>query len=92
MTEREPGTGPRPIADVIRDLLERIDADAEAQAGPGRPVSFFVLERGGVPQGIGGPYRAEPETDPEADLGHEFEPEVHAETDAKPETEPEAEL
>ena len=38
MTEREPGTGPRPIADVIRDLLERIDAGAEAQAGPGRPV------------------------------------------------------
>ena len=100
MTEREPGTGPRPIADVIRDLLERIDADAEAQAGPGGPVSFFVLERGGVPQGIGGPYRAEPETDPEADLGHEYDgpelqpgtPEADAKPEAEPETEPEAEL
>jgi hypothetical protein len=71
MTEPEPGTGPRPIADVIKELLER--AHAEAAPGPDEPVSFFVLEHGGVPQGIGGPYRAEPETDPEADLGHEYD-------------------
>ena len=39
-------TDPEADADVIRELLERIDADAEAQAEPDGPVSFFVLERG----------------------------------------------
>ena len=68
MTEREP----RPIADVIRELLERIDADAEAQAEPDGPVSFFVLERGdGRVIAVGD--TGQPEADPEADLGHEYD-------------------
>ena len=72
MTEREPGTGPRPIADVIRELLERIDADAEAQAEADGPVSFFVLERGdGRVIAVGD--TGQLEADPEADLGHEYD-------------------
>jgi hypothetical protein len=67
VTESEPDPAER-IADAIRCLLERTAADAEAEADG--PVVFFVLERDGVPQGIGGPYRAEPEaeTEPEAEL------------------------
>ena len=66
MTEREPDPAER-IADAIRCLLERTAADAEAEADG--PVVFFALERDGVPQGIGGPYRAEPEAEPEPEAG-----------------------
>ena len=72
MTEREPDTGPNPIDDAIRRLLERTAADAEAEAEADGPVVFYVLERDGVPRAIGGPYRAEPEAEtepePEAEL------------------------
>ena len=68
MTEREP----RPIADVIRELLERIDADAEAQAEPDGPVSFFVLERGDGRVIVVGD-TGQLEADPEAELGHEYD-------------------
>ena len=72
MTEREPGTGRRPIADVIKDLLERMAAEAEAQAETDGPVSFFVLECGdGRVIAVGD--TGQLEADPEADLGHEYD-------------------
>ena len=75
MTEREPGNDPRRTADALRQLIERVQTDASAETEADGSVVFYVLECGGVPQGIGGPYRAEPETKP----GPEAEPEPEAE-------------
>jgi hypothetical protein len=68
VTGREPDTGSDRILDAIRDYLER-NPGPVPEAGADGPVSFYVLERNGVPQGISGPYRAEPEaeTEPEAE-------------------------
>ena len=67
MTEREPDNGPRP--------------EAEAQAETDGPVSFFVLERGDGRVIAVGDTGQQPEADPEADLGHEYDgPELQAGT------------
>jgi hypothetical protein len=64
VTEREADPGRDRILDVIRDYLER-NPGPTAEAETDGPVAFFVLERDGVPQGISGPYRAEPDAEPE---------------------------
>ena len=55
----------------VRELIRDWDAipEPEPEAEADGPVVFFVLERDGVPQGIGGPYRDEPEAGPEPEAG-----------------------
>jgi hypothetical protein len=64
MTATEPPAepDPRPISEIIEDLLAS-SGELDRGDGPGGQA-FYVLEVRGVPQATSGPYQAEPGLDP----------------------------